>query len=77
MSKPQISSATLVELPAPPERYLNAAQVRSRYGEISEMCLWRWLKDAQLAFPQPSVRIRDRRYWREADLVAWERRGAR
>src|SRR5215208_1947562 len=55
-----------------PHRYLTGPQVCLRYA-ISDMSLWRWLKDTELAFPQPSLRIRDRRYWLEADLVAWER----
>jgi predicted DNA-binding transcriptional regulator AlpA len=55
-----------------PHRYLTAPQVGQRYT-ISHMTLWRWLDDTALAFPQPALRIRDRRYWLEADLVAWER----
>jgi hypothetical protein len=31
------------------------------------------LRDPEINFPQPALRIRDRRYWLEADLVAWER----
>jgi hypothetical protein len=37
------------------------------------MTLWRWLRDALLAFPQPAMRVKDRRYWLEMDLVKWER----
>ena len=34
---------------------------------------WRWLRQtATLGFPAP-VWVRGRRYWREADLIAWER----
>ena len=33
--------------------YLNAAQVRSRYGGMSDMALWRWLQDDDLGFPKP------------------------
>jgi hypothetical protein len=35
--------------------YLNAAQVRTRYGGMSDMALWRWLHDGQLGFPKPLV----------------------
>jgi hypothetical protein len=52
--------------------YLSAAQVRSRYGGISDMTLWRWLQDEQLGFPEPEW-IRRRRFWREDKLSAWER----
>ena len=52
--------------------YLNAAQVRSRYGGMSDMALWRWLHDEELGFPQP-VRINKRRFWKATDLSAWER----
>jgi excisionase family DNA binding protein len=57
------------------ESYLSASQVCRRYN-ISDMTLWRWLKDEKLAFPQPMT-IRRRRRFREADLVTWERARAR
>jgi predicted DNA-binding transcriptional regulator AlpA len=53
-------------------KYLTGPQVCARYG-ISDMSLWRWLRDAAVAFPQPAMRIRDRRFWLESDLIAWER----
>jgi len=56
----------------PPRQYLTAPQICQRYN-ISDMTLWRWLQDTKLAFPQPALRIRDRRYWLEGDLVCWER----
>jgi hypothetical protein len=52
--------------------YLNAAQVRSRYGGVSDMALWRWLHDEELGFPKP-YRINRRRFWKACDLTAWER----
>lgn len=51
--------------------YLNAAQVRTRYGGMSDMALWRWLNDEDLGFPQPLV-INKRRFWNAAELTAWE-----
>jgi len=42
--------------------YLNAAQVRTRYGGMSDMALWRWLQDETLGFPKPLV-INNRRFW--------------
>jgi len=52
--------------------YLNAPQVRSRYGNVCEMTLWRWLHDEKLNFPRPH-RINGRRFWKAAELAAWER----
>jgi len=52
------------------ECFLPAAQVKQRYG-VTDMSLWRWLKDASLGFPHP-IRINGRRFWRLADLRAWE-----
>ena len=51
--------------------FLPAQRVRGRYG-VSDMSLWRWLHDDEMGFPKPTV-INRRRYWRVADLIAWER----
>lgn len=56
----------------PARRYLSGPAVCRRYG-ISDMSLWRWLQDDELKFPKPAMRVRDRRYWAEVDLIAWER----
>lgn len=54
---------------SPPKyRHIPASTVREMCGGISDMSLWRWCKNSD--FPQP-VRINRRRYWREADVVAW------
>jgi len=53
-------------------RYLTGPQVCARYA-ISDVGLWRWLKDPELGFPQPAMRVRERRYWLEDDLIGWER----
>jgi predicted DNA-binding transcriptional regulator AlpA len=52
--------------------YLSAAQVRTRYGGISDMTLWRWLQDETLRFPRPEW-IRRRRFWRADTLAEWDR----
>ena len=54
------------------EILLKAGDVRSRYGNISDMSLWRWIRDPKLGFPAPIV-INRRRYWKESELAAWER----
>ncbi|WFS06254.1 DNA-binding protein [Methylobacterium sp. 391_Methyba4] len=56
------------------EDLLPAVQTRARYG-VSDQTLWRWEKDAKLGFPQP-LRINGRRYWRVAELQAFEIRQA-
>ena len=48
-----------------------AAQILKRYG-ITEMTLWRWLRDNELGFPRPIV-INRRRYWWKGSVSAWER----
>lgn len=46
-------------------RLLSAKQLRQRYGNISDMTLWRWLRDPGLGFPQP-IYINGRRFFDEA-----------
>jgi hypothetical protein len=52
------------------EVYLTAPQVRQRYGNKSDMWLWRMLRD-EPNFPRPTI-IRRQRYFRLRDLVAYE-----
>jgi predicted DNA-binding transcriptional regulator AlpA len=66
------NAGDLAQLTAEATTYLNAAQVRSRYGGVSDMALWRWLQDEDLGFPKP-FRINRRRFWKASDLTAWER----
>jgi len=51
--------------------YLNANQVKKRYGNLSEMGLHGWLNDEVLDFPQP-VYFNRRRFWRVQDLDEWD-----
>ena len=51
-------------------RYLTGPQLCARYS-ISDMSLWRWLRDDALGFPHP-LRINGRRFWKIADLEGWE-----
>jgi len=57
------------------DTYLPAAQVLRRYG-VSAMSVHRWLRDPKLNFPRP-LYIGRYRYWRVAELAAWERDRAR
>src|SRR5262245_10110986 len=47
-------------------------RVRARYDDISEMTLYRWEHNPELGFPEP-LRINGRKFWRERELLAWER----
>jgi predicted DNA-binding transcriptional regulator AlpA len=51
--------------------FIPATAVLLRYG-ISDMSLWRWLKDSTLNFPRP-VYIGRFRYWKIVELEEWER----
>lgn len=57
------------------EVYLTSSQLKRRYGNCSDMALWRWLRRPGLGFPQP-IKIGDRRYWKLSDLRAFEVRRA-
>jgi predicted DNA-binding transcriptional regulator AlpA len=50
--------------------YLPAAAVRRRYG-VTDMSLWRWLRNEALSFPKPIV-INGRRFWLQSSLEDWE-----
>ena len=54
------------------EIFLSTRQVRTRYGNVSEQSLWRWLRHETMGFPKP-IYLSGRRYWKLQDLTAWER----
>ena len=60
---------------APPnlddEALLTSAQTRARIGNVTTMCIWRWMRDSRVRFPQP-VKINSRNYWRLGDLRRWK-----
>jgi predicted DNA-binding transcriptional regulator AlpA len=51
--------------------FLNSRQVRERYGNASEMFIWRRQTEPNSTFPKPLI-ISSRKFWRLADLLAWE-----
>lgn len=55
----------------PKEAHLTSKQLRAHFGGVSDMCLWRWQHDPELKFPEP-MRINGRRYWKVADIEAWQ-----
>lgn len=54
-------------------KFITASQVRSRFGNISDMTLWRWLRDEQLRFPRPLV-IQRRRFFRLDQIEEFEQK---
>lgn len=50
--------------------YLPARAVWERYG-VTSMTIYRWIASEDLGFPPP-VYLGRFRYWRLADLLAWE-----
>jgi predicted DNA-binding transcriptional regulator AlpA len=52
------------------EKRIQAATVRALCGDVSDMTIWRWLNDPAMDFPRPAY-IGKRRYWREAEIIAW------
>ena len=55
--------------------FLSGPQVQARYG-ISDVTLFRWLKNDSLGFPRPLV-INRRRLFNESEIVEWERQRAK
>ena len=51
-------------------RLISASDVRTMFGNVSDMTIWRWLQDANLNFPKP-IYVMRRRFWREAELIEW------
>jgi predicted DNA-binding transcriptional regulator AlpA len=52
------------------ELYLNAAQVRRRFGGASHMWIVRRMQDSN--FPAPIRFGSPRRFWRMSELMRWE-----
>jgi len=55
--------------------WLPSNKVRRRYGNISDMALWRWIHNPTLGFPQP-VMFNGKRYWKLSELQAFETQAA-
>jgi predicted DNA-binding transcriptional regulator AlpA len=50
---------------------LTGKQTRARVGGVSDMCIWRWMRDERVQFPHP-IQINRRNYWRLGDLRQWQ-----
>lgn len=51
-------------------KLIPASAVRKICGGVSDMWLWRRLNEEGSSFPKP-IYIARRRFWKEAELVAW------
>ena len=50
---------------------LTSKDTRARIGGVSTMCIWRWMRDERVRFPEP-LKINNRNYWRAGDLRRWQ-----
>lgn len=66
----KVMAAPSAEPPSNPHKRITARTVCDMCGGVSDMTLHRWLKDPEKGFPRP-IYIGKRRYWREADVIAW------
>jgi predicted DNA-binding transcriptional regulator AlpA len=53
------------------EALLTARQVCAKLGFISLMTLHRWLGSDTVRFPQPTLRVNNRRYWPAGTIRRW------
>jgi predicted DNA-binding transcriptional regulator AlpA len=60
-----------VALHADDDCLLTSNQVRARVGNVSHMCIWRWVRDERVLFPKP-IKINNRNYWLLNDLRRWQ-----
>lgn len=56
--------------PGNQHRLISASDVRTMFGKVSDMTIWRWLKDPALNFPRP-IYVQRRRFWRETEVLEW------
>ena len=71
-TQPINGTATLPQREAVDEdTLLTSKQVRARVGNVSDMCIWRWMRDDRVQFPKP-MQMNRRNYWRLGDLRRWQ-----
>jgi predicted DNA-binding transcriptional regulator AlpA len=66
----QVTSQTDTSQAVNRQTFLTGPQVQNRYQK-SHVTIWRWIKDCEMAFPQP-LKINRLNYWRLSDLEQWE-----
>ncbi len=68
----QASKATILSALPDDDTLLTSGQTRARVGGVSQMCIWRWMRDDRVKFPEPATKINGRNYWRLGDLRRWQ-----
>ena len=70
----QTSDVAQAEAPKPAggRDLLNTKKVKTRVGDVSDMCLWRWTRDPAVRFPAPDVVINGRKYWYSTTIDDWQ-----
>jgi hypothetical protein len=48
--------------------------VKKENGGISDMTLWRWMRDPRIQFPRADIIINGRKYWKRRTLRRHRRR---
>jgi hypothetical protein len=59
----------------PEKRYITQKHLKARYGDVTDMTIWRWEHDAKLGFPK-AIFINGRKYFLLEEVEAWERERA-
>lgn len=54
------------------KQFITRRKLRARFGDISEMTLWRWERDRELGFPKP-LTIHGRKFYDLSQIEDWER----
>jgi predicted DNA-binding transcriptional regulator AlpA len=67
---PKIATAQAATNEDADELFFPGPKVAARY-DVSDMTLYRWLRDERMQFPKPTYLGRNR-YWKLSDLVSWE-----
>ena len=59
------------------KRLMSSKAIRTEFGGISAMTLWRWQQDEALRFPKPTGVIRGRNFWDADEIEAFRERMTR
>lgn len=55
-------------------RYVSRRELRALFP-VSDMTIWRWMRDPEVAFPRPTKLGRNgRNFWWLPEILEWERR---
>ena len=52
------------------KKYITQKQLKARYGDLSDMTIWRWEHDDELGFPE-AIYINGRKYFLLEEIEAW------